>query len=406
MNARTVSFPEHLSNQELMAALPLLARHESHAIAELVAHLAEVDARRLYREQAFPSMHQYCVDALHLCEGAAYKRITAARAARRFPTILEMLADGRLHLSAVCLLAPHLTEENHPSLLEAAVHRSKRGVELLLAGRFPKPDVPQSIRKLPVPQPRPEAAVPSPVPILIAARPLAPSLPLAPVTAAASGPPAHPGGGAPPPGLPAASALPPRPAVVAPLAPERFKLQLTISKKTRERLEEARDLLGHQVPDGDLAEVLDRALDVLVRELRRNKYAETDAPQKPRAVKENGGTRHIPNHVKREVAKRDGHQCTFVAENGQRCPARGRLEFHHIDPHAQGGPPTLSDVTLRCRAHNGYAAEVDYGAELVARRIAEARQGRQGRVARAPGAVKVPGLFDSVRSTAETHSTA
>jgi hypothetical protein len=162
MNARAVvSFPEQLSNQELIAALPPLVRRESHAIAELVAHLAEVDARRLYRDQAFPSMHQYCVDALHLSEGAAYKRIAAARTARRFPVILEMLAGGRLHLSAVCLLAPHLTEENHPSLLEAAVHRSKRRVELLMAERFPRPDVPQSIRKLPAPQP--EMAVPSPI---------------------------------------------------------------------------------------------------------------------------------------------------------------------------------------------------------------------------------------------------
>jgi hypothetical protein len=132
---------------------------------------------------------------------------------------LEMLAGGRLHLSAVCLLAPHLTEENHPSLLEAAVHRSKRRVELLMAERFPKPDVPQSIRKLPAPQP--EMAVPSP--IAIAARPAEPSIP-----------PAH------VPAVPAAApAPPPRPAVVVPLAPERFKLQLTISRKTRERLETA-----------------------------------------------------------------------------------------------------------------------------------------------------------------------
>ena len=233
-----------------------------------------------------------------------------------------------------------------------------------MAERFPKPDVPQSIRKLPAPQPG--MAVPSP--IAVAARPAEPSSPEAHVP----GPPA------------VAPAPPPRPAVVAPLAPERFKLQLTISRKTRERLEEARDLLGHQVPDGDLAEVVDRALDVLVRELRRKKYAETEAPRKPRLVEEKGATRHIPNHVKREVARRDGHQCTFVAENGQRCPARGKLEFHDIDPQAKGGAPTLSNVTLRCKAHNGYAAEADYGAEVVARSIAEARA-RAGEHGTRPG---------------------
>jgi hypothetical protein len=185
---------------------------------------------------------------------------------------------------------------------------------------------------------------------------------------------------------------------VAPLAPERFKLQLTISRKTRERLEEARDLLAHQVPDGDLAEVVDRALDLLVRELRRRKYAETEAPREPRPVDGKDGTRHIPHHVRREVARRDGHQCSFVAENGQRCPARRMLEFHHIDPHAQGGPPTSSNITLRCRAHNGYAAESDYGAELVARRITEAREGRRDRGGRSlpPGTVAAPGLFDTL----------
>ena len=99
-------------------------------------------------------------------------------------------------------------------------------------------------------------------------------------------------------------------------------------------------LLGHQISDGDLAEVVGRALDALVRELRRKKYAETEAPRKPRLVKEEDHTRHIPNHVKRAVAGRDDHQCTFVAENGQRCPARGKLEFHHIDPQAKGGAGT------------------------------------------------------------------
>ncbi|OFX18710.1 MAG: hypothetical protein A2V77_01160 [Anaeromyxobacter sp. RBG_16_69_14] len=94
------------------------------------------------------------------------------------------------------------------------------------------------------------------------------------------------------------------------------------------------------------------------------------------------------------MARRDGHQCTFVAENGQRCPARGKLEFHHIDPQAKGGPPTLSNVTLCCKAHNGYAAEADYGTEVVARRIAEARQSRRAR-ALAPGTVPAPELFDA-----------
>ncbi len=76
--------------------------------------------------------------------------------------------------------------------------------------------------------------------------------------------------------------------------------------------------------------------------------------------------------------------------------ASSRSWTHHIDPQAKGGPPTLSNVTLRCEAHNEYAAEADYGAEVVARRIAEARQSRRAQ-ALAPGTVPAPELFDAMK---------
>jgi len=44
-------------------------------------------------------MFAYCTEVLHLSE--AYLRITAARASRRYPLLLSMLADGRLHLSGI-----------------------------------------------------------------------------------------------------------------------------------------------------------------------------------------------------------------------------------------------------------------------------------------------------------------
>ncbi|BDG10374.1 hypothetical protein [Anaeromyxobacter paludicola] len=179
MNAPLSSDPAALSDRALLDALTFLVRREREATADFVAHLAEVDARRLYRDHACPSMHAYCVNVLHLSDEAAYKRINAARAARRFPVILEMLADGRLHLSAVCLLAQHLTEENHGALLDAAVHRSKRDVEQLLAERFPRPDVPEALRKLPSPPPR-FAPSAQPEASSLVAPPEAPSLLAAP----------------------------------------------------------------------------------------------------------------------------------------------------------------------------------------------------------------------------------
>src|SRR5262245_5336608 len=100
-------------------------------------------------------MFTYCTQVLHLAEHAALKRIDAARAARRFPIIQELLADGRIQLSTVRLLAPHLTEANHQSLLGEASHKSKREVEQIVARLLPRPDAPSIVRKLPLtPAPR------------------------------------------------------------------------------------------------------------------------------------------------------------------------------------------------------------------------------------------------------------
>jgi hypothetical protein len=141
--------PEQLSDPELIGEVTRLAALECSATASLVAALGEMDARRLYLGQGCSSMFTYCTQVLHLAEHAAFNRIEAARAARRFPIILALLEDGRLHLSAVRLLAPHLTDSNHEAVLKEASHKSKREVEEIVARLQPQPDVPSSIRKLP-----------------------------------------------------------------------------------------------------------------------------------------------------------------------------------------------------------------------------------------------------------------
>ncbi len=94
-------------------------------------------------------MHVYATTRLHLSDAEAYLRITAARLSRRFPMVLDMLADGRLHLSAIAKLAPHLREDNAEVLLGRAARRSKREIELLVAELAPRPDVPSRMRRLP-----------------------------------------------------------------------------------------------------------------------------------------------------------------------------------------------------------------------------------------------------------------
>jgi len=132
----------HLSDSVLLRDTVDLVAKDRTTTAVLLAHVAEVDARRLYLPAAYPSMYAYCTQELRMSEDSAYKRIQAARTARRFPRIFAAIADGRLHLSAVVTLAPHLTETTADELLAAAERRTRSEIEGLIAERFPKPDLP------------------------------------------------------------------------------------------------------------------------------------------------------------------------------------------------------------------------------------------------------------------------
>ncbi len=337
-----------LSDPELLAGVTQLAAREREATAALVAHLAELDARRLYLAEGCSSLFTYCTQVLHLSEHAAYGRIEAARVARRFPVILERLAEGAVTLTTVGLLASHLTPENHRELLDMARHKGKRQVEELVARLRPQPPVPSSVRRLPTASHMP-ARPPGPAEATALAGAAASPQPTADTQAGAA------------PRLPAPAPAPPpaRPAVVAPLAPERYKVQFTASAETHEKLRLAQALLRHQIPDGDLGKVFDRALTALVQELAKQKCAATDRPRTRRGMA--WGSRHIPAEVKRVVWLRDGGRCAFVGRNGRRCTEENFLEFHHVVPYAAGGKPTPDNIQLRCRAHNGYEAERYFG---------------------------------------------
>jgi hypothetical protein len=313
-------------------------------------------------------MFTYCVERLHMSEPTAYKRIEAARAARRFPAIFERVAAGALGVTAVTLLAPRLTAENHLELLGTSARLSKRDLERLLAARFPRPDVAADLRKVP------ERRAPPPVPPPPAATPSPPAEP--PLPAAATPlPPAEP----PPPAAPAPAfcLAPPEPArpELKPLSEDRYYLKLTVSAAVRDKLLEAQALLRHRLPDGDLDVVLGRALDALLRDLRRDKFGETAAPRTSAAAPPGEGSRHIPNAVKRQVAARDGHQCTFVDTEGHRCQERALVEYDHIEPFARGGASEAANVRLSCKRHNLLAATKAFGEDFMQRKLAEAGAG-------------------------------
>jgi hypothetical protein len=127
----------------------------------------------------------------------------------------------------------------------------------------------------------------------------------------------------------------------------------------REKLRLAQDLLRHAIPNGDLAQIFDRALTALLEDLAKKKIAATDRPRPSKPT--SPGSRHIPAAVKRAVWIRDGGRCAFVAPSGRRCSERSFLEFHHVVPYAAGGEATTENIQVRCRVHNAYEADLFFG---------------------------------------------
>src|SRR5438046_5084785 len=138
MNMST-ALPSHLSNGELVAAVARLAGSERAATVALIAHLAELYGRRLHERAGFGSLFTYCLEVLLLSEQEAYDRMKAAKVARRFPAVLELLTSRRINLTTVRLLAPHLTRDNGASLPPYASSKRMRKVQAPLRGRAPRP---------------------------------------------------------------------------------------------------------------------------------------------------------------------------------------------------------------------------------------------------------------------------
>ncbi len=335
----------HLSDRVLLHDLAALVAQDRVTTAAMLAHLAEVDARRLYLPAGYSSMYAWCVGELKLSEDSTAKRIQAARLARSFPAIFSMLADGRLHLSAVVLLAPHLTPENVDKLLAAAASKSKPELERLIAERFPRPDLPTLVTPLAACESE-EQHAPGHVHVTDSEHVLGPA---------------------------SERASEPR-SKLTPLSPGKVALQVTIAQATHDKLRYAQSLLGHALPSGDLAQVLDRALDVLIAKLEQRRFAASARTRPSRRLRA-ADTRYVPAEIRRMVWQRDGGQCTFVSGKGHRCETRKFLEFDHLDAFARGGQATPDRMRLLCRAHNQHAAERTYGADFMHHQRDQARRG-------------------------------
>ena len=323
-----------LSDRDLLARLPEVRGLERRAIAEVIAHLAEVERRRLYLTEACSSMYTFCIERLGYSENEAHTRLQVARLCSQFPAALEALESGSVHLTGLALLCPKVTQANVHELLDEARGKTRREIEALLARRFPRPDVLPSIAPL--------------QPTLLEQGNSVPDTQSEQV--------AH-----------SAGSTVPRPRV-EPLSAASFRVEFTASAELRQKLELAQNLLSHAVPTGDLAALVERALDdLLAAELKRRMGAE-----RPRARRSLGaGSRHVPVDVVRVVWERDSFQCTFVDEHGHRCSEKRYITLEHKQPFARGGPPTVDNLALLCKAHNAHRAREVFGEAHIAKKQAE-----------------------------------
>ena len=354
-----------LSDSDLLARTQAFAADEREATAELVAHLAVLEKRRsAYAALGYGSLYAYCTGALRLSEDAACNRIAASRWCGQFPVIADLMAAGTVSLTAVRLVGPHLTNENHEAVLAKAANKAKAEIQELVAALAPQPDAPALVRALPAPRAADAAGAPT------APEDSAGGSTLWASTAA---------GG---PGL-AAPQLP-RP-VVKPTAPDRYRVQCTIGREAYDELRRLQALLRREIPGGDPGLIFERALHLLLERVEKAKLGKgvtraskairsgtDDFPgdEKRQPVGKDGtptgGTlparsRRVPAAVRATVWERDGAQCAFVSGTGQRCTERTFLEFHHLLPYARHGPATVANIALRCRRHNQYEGELDFG---------------------------------------------
>jgi RuvA, C-terminal domain len=347
----------HLSDTVLLRDLAELIRQERGTMASVLAHIAEVDARKLYVPLGYSSMLAYCTEELRLSEDATYKRIQAARAARQFPVLFAELAEGRLHLTAICILAPHLTPENAEDLIHGAAYRRQSEIHDLLRVSAPATGGAQSELGAHVEDPVGELAAQQVNGTGPTSEPAAQQVGAgSPEEANSSELAAQQVG--------KGSVL----SRVEPLVP------LMVRPQTRDRVRYLQALLSHAIPSGDISQVLDRALDLLTEQVEKRRFGTESGPRQRRTA---GRARYIPANVRHAVWNRDQGRCTFVGTNGHRCNSERFLEFDHVDPRHR--EDTLNGLRLRCRTHNQYEAERVFGTEFMKRKREEARRAAEKR---------------------------
>ncbi len=343
--------PSMTNARDFTSRLADLLRREHGAMAEFLVQLVAFDRQRLWVELGYPSLFYFLHRELGLSKGAAHYRKTAAELVQRCPEVVEPLRDGRLCVTSIVELAKVLTPENRHEVLPRFFHASKREAMAEVAAMRPveappRRDVVTAVRAPALALETPAAHVDGPPP--------------APSDAEKAGTAVQPAGH-----LDANSS--PRPqqgrATELPLTADLSRLHVTVSRRFLAKLEAARAALSHVHPGACAEQVLEAGLDLVLSQHAKRKGVVAKPQTKRRPSKPD----HVPAQVMREVWMRDGGRCQHPLHSGGICGSTERVEVHHVEARALGGPATVENLSLRCRFHNDLEARRDYGDDWMGR---------------------------------------
>ncbi len=371
---------EGLSTEALTSSAEKLVRAEKRNVTLLIAHIAEMSRRKTYLECGYKNLFDYCVKRLRLSEGSVALRIQVANVSRRFPQLLQSLAENRISLTVAGHLAPHLREDNVEKLLSDCTGMTKRAVDEYLVALRPKPVFHPSIRKRPSPVEKTKVARPEGQQETMREREQS-----KPPRAARS----------------VEEAPRPRPTssspnLLEPARPDRFNFRFSADKNFKEKFERLAEVLGVENPLKHMAEILERAVDISLekkdpkrkreRRLERQRAKAARRPEsRPDKIstrpekKDRTESRYIPSEVRERVFERAGHQCQYTSADGTRCSARTRLEIEHVRPFAIYRSHEERYLRALCKRHNRFEAERVYGTEFIQNKIDEKRLQRVSR---------------------------
>jgi hypothetical protein len=341
-----VTILEKMSNHELTQSIKKVFHNERHLQADFILLLSEILTRRLHIQMGYSSLMVYCVSYFGLTEFSAYKRMQIARVAKKYPDLVEAIRARKMSLTVAAMIAPKLKDETASQQIRQCLGRSKDQVKKIIAVWEPQEDVKDSVRHM---KPR-EKHEPARTPIADPAPAQDLSVSNCNLRLFFDGT------------APILTPSTPR-EEIKPLSAERVSLRFSINLGTEEKLKRARELLGPSA----LADVFDRALDALLetKDPQRREARRAKKTVKKQVVEEKQATKPIPANVtpklKDEVLARVGHQCSYVSPEGKRCEEKRRLELEHVKPRGKGGDHSDANLTILCKAHNLYRAQLHYG---------------------------------------------